>query len=523
VTVLTENAVLAQESPQAGEFAALYAIAQILGAQSGQREILAQVLEVLEVRLGMTRGTIMLLSLDGTELVIEAAKDAPSAPEDARYRRGEGVTGRVLQTGQPAIVPRISQEPQFCDRIYRRRETPEVEMSFICVPVTLDSEVVGTLSVDIPHDENRRLEDEQRILSIVSAMISHDVKLRRLAKLEREAVEAENLQLRSDLGEDFRPENLIGNSRAMRSVYQRIHQVAATDSTVLIRGESGTGKELVAAALHYASPRSRHPFIKVNCAALNEGLLESELFGHEKGAFTGALYARVGRIEQACGGTLFLDEIGDFSPVIQVKLLRVIQEREFERVGSSQTQKVDVRILTATNRDLEDAVAAGTFRQDLYYRINVFPIHLPPLRKRKDDIPVLAEHFAAKYAHRMKKPIRRISTEAIHMMFAYHWPGNVRELENCIEHAVLLSKDGTLRGGDLPSTLQTPDAGDALPSGSLRSRVALLERDVISDSLNRCGGNLSAAARELGITPRMVRYKMKNLGLGYQRPDKHSA
>jgi Nif-specific regulatory protein len=297
--------------------------------------------------------------------------------------------------------------------------------------------------------------------------------------------------------------------------------VAATDTTVLIRGESGTGKELVAAALHYASPRRRHAFVKINCAALSESLLESELFGHEKGAFTGALNARVGRIEQACGGTLFLDEIGDFSPVIQVKLLRVLQEREFERVGSSHTQKVDVRILTATNRDLEAAVEAGTFRQDLYYRINVFPIHLPPLCERKDDIPVLANHFVAKYAHRMGKPIRRISTAAIHMMFAYHWPGNVRELENCVEHAVLLSKDGTLRGADLPSTLQTPEAGEAPAPGSLKARVALLERDVITDTLNRCAGNLTAAAREIGITPRMIRYKMKNLGIDYRRLFKH--
>jgi Nif-specific regulatory protein len=512
---------LVSDQDEAREFAALYAIARILSTQSGQREILAQVLDVLEVRLGMTRGTIMLLSLDGTELVVEAAKDAPSLPDEARYRRGEGITGRVLQTGRPAIIPRISQEPQFCDRIHRRRETPEPEMSFICVPVALGSEVVGTLSVDIPYDENRRLDDEQRTLSIVSSMIAHDVRLRRLAKLEREALEAENLQLRSDLGEDFRPENLVGNSRAMRSVYQRIHQVAATDTTVLIRGESGTGKELAAAALHYASPRARHAFVKVNCAALSEGLLESELFGHEKGAFTGALFARVGRIEQACGGTLFLDEIGDFSPVIQVKLLRVLQEREFERVGSNHTQKVNVRILTATNRDLEAAVKAGTFRQDLYYRINVFPIHLPPLRERKDDIPVLAEHFAAKYAHRMGKPIRRISTAAIHMMFAYHWPGNVRELENCIEHAVLLSQDGTIRGADLPSTLQAPEAGEAPSPGSLGDRVSQLERDVITDTLSRCNGNLTQAARELGITARMIRYKLKKFGIDYHRLYKH--
>ncbi|MBD3166084.1 AAA domain-containing protein, partial [bacterium] len=241
-------------------------------------------------------------------------------------------------------------------------------------------------------------------------------------------------------------ENIIGNSNEMQAVYQRIHQVARSETTVVIRGESGTGKELVASAIHYSSDRADKPFIKVNCAALSENLLESELFGHEKGAFTGALYQRAGRIEEAEGGTLFLDEIGDFSPAIQVKLLRVLQEREYERVGSNATVKADVRIIAATNRDLEADVEDGRFRQDLYYRINVFPIYIPALRDRREDILQLVDYFAAKYARQMGKDIHRISTEAINMMVAYHWPGNVRELENCIEHAVLLSNDGVVHG-----------------------------------------------------------------------------
>ena len=253
----------------------------------------------------------------------------------------------------------------------------------------------------------------------------------------------------------------------MRDVYSQIHQVATGDITVLIRGESGTGKELVAHAIHYSSPRSKGPFIKVNCAALNENLLESELFGHEKGAFTGAIQSRKGRMEESDGGTLFLDEIGDFSPMTQVKLLRVLQERQFERVGSNRTIKTNTRIIAATNRDLEKAVLEKVFRQDLYYRINVFPIFLPPLRDRKDDILLLADFFVEHYSKKMTKDVRRISTPAINMMVAYHWPGNVRELENCIERAVLLSNDGVIHGHHLPPTLQTSDASDTIGTGSL--------------------------------------------------------
>jgi Nif-specific regulatory protein len=306
---------------------------------------------------------------------------------------------------------------------------------------------------------------------------------------------------------------MIGDSDPMRLVYERIRQVAEADTTVLIRGESGTGKELVAAAIHYLSGRSDKPFVKVNCSALSEGLLESELFGHEKGAFTSALHARAGRIEEANGGTLFLDEIGDFSPTVQVKLLRTIQEREFERVGSNKTIHVDVRILAATNRDLESLMKDGKFRADLFYRINVFPVFLPPLRERKDDVLALANHFSQKFAEKMHKPIRRIATSAINMLMAYHWPGNIRELENCIEHAVLLSRDGVIHGRDLPPTLQMPAALRQNSDGTLRSNVAQLERDMLVDALKRASGNVSAAGRELGVGERIVRYKIRKFGI----------
>jgi Nif-specific regulatory protein len=303
----------------------------------------------------------------------------------------------------------------------------------------------------------------------------------------------------------------------MRDMYKQIHQVAGSDTTVLIRGESGTGKELVAHAIHYSSRRAKEPFVKVNCAALNENLLESELFGHEKGAFTGAIQSRKGRLEEAHGGTLFLDEIGDFAPATQVRLLRVLQERQFERVGSNRTLTTDARIIAATNRDLEKAVEQRVFRQDLYYRVNVFPIFLPPLRERRDDILLLADYFVEQYSNKMGKDVRRISTPAINMMVAYHWPGNVRELENCIERAVLLSSEGVIRAHHLPPTLQTSDASDTIGTGSFKERVNLFERDIIIDALKRCNGSLAAAARDLGSTARIVRYKVKELGIDYRK------
>jgi Nif-specific regulatory protein len=303
----------------------------------------------------------------------------------------------------------------------------------------------------------------------------------------------------------------------MRDVYRQIHQVAGSDTTVLIRGESGTGKELVAHAIHFSSPRSDGPFVKINCAALNENLLESELFGHEKGAFTGAIKARKGRLEEANNGTILLDEIGDFSPATQVKLLRVLQEKEFERVGSNRTLKTNARIITATNRDLEKAVDKGSFRHDLYYRINVFPILLPPLRDRKDDILLLVDFFAEQYSKKMNKDIRRISTPAINMMVSYHWPGNVRELENCIERAVLLSSDGVIHGHHLPPTLQTSDSSGTIGAGSLTERTNLFERDLIIDALKRCNGNLAATARDLKTTARIIRYKVNELSIDYRR------
>jgi Nif-specific regulatory protein len=290
----------------------------------------------------------------------------------------------------------------------------------------------------------------------------------------------------------------------MQEVFDLIAQVSGSEATVLIRGESGTGKELIANAIHYNSKRAEMPVIKVNCAALPETIIESELFGHEKGAFTGAVTARKGRFELANGGTIFLDEIGDLSPTTQVKLLRILQEREFERVGGNETIKSSVRVIAATNRDLEQLMAEGRFREDLYYRLNVFPIHVPPLRSRKSDIMLLADYFTEKYSSKNNKNIKRISTPAIQLLTSYHWPGNVRELENCIERAVLISTDDVIHGNHLPPSLQSAESTGTEIHNTLQQAIDELEKELILDALKSCSGNMTKAAKMLGISERIM-------------------
>ena len=302
----------------------------------------------------------------------------------------------------------------------------------------------------------------------------------------------------------------------MRDVFQMISQVSRSNATVLIRGESGTGKELAANAIHYNSLRSKSPFVKVNCAALPSNLIESELFGHEKGAFTGAIRQKRGKFELANKGTIFLDEIGSVGLDVQVKLLRVLQEKEFERVGGYATIKVSVRIIAATNKNLEQAIEEEVFRSDLYYRLNVFPIYMPPLRERKTDVLLLADHFLEKYAKENHKDIHRFSTPAIDMLIQYHWPGNVRELENCIERAVLLCEEGVIHSYQLPPTVQTAEESDTLPGRSLEDAVANLEREIIIDSLKSTRGNMAKAAQVLETTERKFAYKAKKYGVDYR-------
>jgi Nif-specific regulatory protein len=500
------------------ELQLLLEISKILDRSLDLREIVGPVIEALAQHLEMVRGTLSLLNRETGEITIDAAHGlSESQKEKGRYRLGEGVTGKVIQSGKPMVVPRVSQEPQFLNKTGARSGLRKKDIAFICVPIRIGNETIGALSADRLLPKEVSLEEDVRLLSIIASMIAQAVRLRREAQEERRRLEEENLRLQNELKERFKPSNIIGNSKQMQEVYDQIAQVSRSNTTVLIRGESGTGKELVAHAIHYNSERAQKPFIRVNCAALPETLVESELFGHEKGAFTGALTTRQGRFELAHGGTIFLDEVGDFSPATQVKLLRVLQEREFERVGGNQPIKVDVRVVAATNRDLEGMIAEGKFRQDLYYRLNVFSIHLPPLRDRKADILLLADFFVAKYSRANHKSVKRISTPAIDMLMSYHWPGNVRELENCIERAVIVSSDEVLHGYSLPPTLQTAEASGTATKGPLQASLDNVEREMLTDSLKSCRGNMAKAARLLGITERLMGLRVKKHGIDSRR------
>ncbi len=500
------------------ELTLLFEISQTLDRSLDLRSVLQPVLEAMARHMGMMRGTLTLLNRDTGEIFIEAAHGL-SEHERRRgiYRPGEGVTGMVIKSGKPVVVPRISKEPMFLNRTGARKELSKEEISFICVPIKLGNEVFGALSADRLFRDEVSCHEDVRLLSIIASMIAQAVRLRQSAMEERQRLMEENTRLQEELQNRFRPSNIIGNSRAMQAVYDLIANVCRSDTTALVTGESGVGKELVAHAIHYNSHRASKPFVKVNCAALPETLIESELFGHEMGAFTGAVRERKGRFELASGGTIFLDEIGDFSPSTQIKLLRVLQEREFERVGGSRTIKTDVRIIAATNRDLNALIQESKFRQDLYYRLNVFSIHVPPLRERKTDIPLLADYFVERYSKLNHKKIQRISTPAIDMLMSYHWPGNVRELENCMERAVLLSEDEVIHGHHLPPTLQTAEATGTTHNGTLQEELDKVERELILDALKSSRGNMAKAARQLGLTERVMGLRVARHQVDYRR------
>jgi Nif-specific regulatory protein len=473
------------------------------------------VLETMDRQMGLRRGTLTLLNRTTGELCIEASHGlSPRAVQRGRWRAGEGLVGKVAQSGRHLIVRRISDEPDFLDRTGARRGLDPGQLSFICVPIKLGGEVVGTLSADRGVSESE--EDYQRdlrLLATIASMIAQALRLRQNAEEERQRLLKENSRLQEELSTRFRPSNIIGTAKAMRPVYDLIERVSRSDATVLILGESGVGKELIAQGIHYSSPRASRPFIKVNCAAIPQSLLASELFGHEVGAFTGAVRQRKGRFEQAHGGSIFLDEVGDLPAATQAMLLRVLQEREFERVGGNAVVQVDVRVIAATHRDLQKLVAEGKFREDLCYRLDVVPIHVPPLRERATDIPLLADFFVERYARANNKTILRISTPAIDMLTAYHWPGNVRELENCIERAVLLSDDEVIHSHHLPPTLQTAEATGTSHSGTLPDALARLERELLQDALKEARGNCARAARALDISERVMGLRVRQYGI----------
>jgi Nif-specific regulatory protein len=505
-----------EQAIQIRRLSALLEVSQALGSTLDLHAALERVLEILDRELGMKRGAIALLDEASGQLQIQYAYGlSESERRRGRYRLDEGITGRVVSTGKPVVVPQVSKEPLFLSRT--RKRPAGQEESFLCVPIKDRRKTIGALSVTYPFKQNRDYDDSIKLLSIAASMIAQSLRLAHLVEQEKAQLADENALLKRELQEKYDFRNIVGTSKEMREVYEQIAQVAHTNTTVLIRGESGTGKELVAHAIHYNSPRAAKPFVKVNCAALPESLIESELFGHEKGSFTGAHARKRGRFELAEGGTIFLDEIGDLSPSLQVKLLRVLQEREFERVGGTETVRTNVRLITATNVNLEQAVQEGRFRSDLYYRLNVFSIYLPPLRERKTDILLLADHFLEKYSRQNGRRIKRISTPAIDMLMSYHWPGNVRELENAIERSVLVCDGGAIHGYHLPPTLQTAEGSGTLTRMSLQQAIEAYEKDLIQDALKSARGNRARAARLLDTTERIIGYKVQKYEIDCRR------
>jgi Nif-specific regulatory protein len=491
-------------------------INQALSSTLNLRAALHRVLETLHRHFGVIRSMVTLLDAESGQLQIEAADGVQPEGRHARYDVGEGITGKVVESGKPVVVPQASREPSFLNRT-ARKDLHRREITFISVPIVPAGKPIGALSVDLSFRKDRDYDRDLQFVRVVASMIAQAIKVHELVETERQRLLDENIHLREELKERYDFSHIIGTSGPMRQVYEQISKVARTNTTVLIRGESGTGKELIAHAIHYNCPRAKKPFIKVSCAALPESLIESELFGYEKGAFTGAHARKKGRFELAEGGTLFLDEIGDINLATQVKLLRVLQEREFERVGGTEPVKVNVRLIAATNKDLEKAIAAGTFREDLLYRVNVFAIFVPPLRDRKPDVMLLADHFLEKYATEHGKHIKRISTPAIDMLMAYHWPGNVRELENIIERAVLVCDGNVVHGHNLPPTLQTGEASGTVMNLALDEAVEAYEKDLIQDALKTTRGNRAKAAKLLHSTERIIGYKVKKYRIDWQR------
>ena len=488
----------------------LYEITKALHVSLDLRRSLYKVLDLLAQHLGMDRSSITLLNPETSEIHIEVAHGISSrAKTRGRYKLGEGITGRVIASGRPMAVPRIDDEPLFLDKTRTRQKTDKSKIAFICVPVKEDGRVIGAISVDRSTEDSATMDEDVRLLTIISGLIAQKAALLEKINRQQNLLREENIRLRKELNKKYSFTNIIGNSRKMQEVFYLINQVAKSNANVLLLGESGTGKELVANAIHYNSLRADKPLIKVNCAALPENLVEAELFGYEKGAFTGANSQKAGKFELANGGTIFLDEIGSLALESQGKLLRILQERELERLGGTRTIKVNIRLIAATNKDLAKAVDGNTFREDLFYRLNVYPIYLPALREREADVLLLADYFLEKYAKEYGKDIRRISTPAIEALNQYHWPGNVRELENCMERSVLLCDDQVIHSFHLPPTLQTAKDTGTQQSQSLEEAVGRFEREILIDALKSTRGNMRQAARALQTSERIFGYKVK--------------
>ncbi|MEW6595754.1 MAG: nif-specific transcriptional activator NifA [Thermodesulfobacteriota bacterium] len=520
------------------EVQALYQIAQLVGSALDLDKALAEILRAMHEILRMERATLVLADESGKRLAIRASYGLTRAEQSRGiYQSGEGIIGKIYESRYPCVVPDIHREPLFLNRTGARSHLPKGEISFIGVPVMLSDRVVGVLTADRLFGPEVSFEEDVRFLTVVATLIGQFLNLHQAISQKERVLLEENVTLKAELRYRYSHHGIIGQSKATQEVFRAIDKVAPSRATVLLLGESGTGKELVARAIHEAGSRHDHPFIKVNCAALPENLLESELLGHEKGAFTGALGMKKGRFELADGGTLFLDEIGEMPITLQAKLLRVLQERQFERLGGSRTITVDVRVIAATNRSLEAAVAEGTFRPDLYYRLNVVPLLLPPLRDRREDVPLLLDHFLRESNRNNQREVR-LSRAVLRFFEEYNWPGNVREMQNLIERLVIMADREWIEINSLPSYMMeapsaAPDnerrhggAGTSTLNGRPESfpaedggsgrRLLDLEKEEIVAALRRNGWVQARAARELGLTQRQIGYKMRKYGL--ERP-----
>ncbi len=486
----------------------LLEVSRVLNSSFDLEKNLTRVMRVLGDYLEMERGSVFLLDNATREIRIVAAHGLTKDQiKRGKYRIGEGIVGRVVERGSPMIIPDVGEEPLFLNKTGSRMKRSGI--SFLCVPIKFKGESIGVLSADkIFKDKAITIDEDVRVLEIVASIIAQYAILWKHYRESEQ--ERENLKL--ELRGRYSLPNIIGDSDRMQAVFEAVHRVADSRTTVLLHGESGTGKELIAKATHYMSPRSKGPFVKFNCASIPEGLLESELFGHEKGAFTGAIASRKGKFELADGGTLLLDEVGDLPFALQPKILRVLQEKEFERVGGEKTIKVDVRLIAATNRNLEELMLKGRFREDLYYRLNVVPIYMPPLRERKEDILPLTEHFLKRFNNENKKSIS-LSSGAFKVLEGYRWPGNVRELENTIERLVVMSNGTTIEPSDLPVHLNVHSSRENLLRESLTSGIGEIERSSILHALEETGWVQAKAAKMLGITPRQIGYKMKKYAI----------
>jgi Nif-specific regulatory protein len=493
------------------ELTLLFEISNLLNKNSKEiKVLLTPIMDSLLNYLKAERTILTILNRTNSKIYIELASGlTDEEKERGLYEIGEGIIGRVVETGQPMVIPDISISNQFLNKTGAPTRINDQTVSFICIPIQDENNIIGTLSIHKLYNRHISFSEDVRILSIVGTMIAQVVRTRQEYLEEIERLQEENYKLHAELIDRINPANIVGNSGKMQMVFDLINMVAPINATVIIRGESGVGKELIADAIHFNSERKNQPFIKVNCAALPENLIESELFGHEKGAFTDAKETRKGRFEAADNGTIFLDEIGDLPLSTQIKLLRVLQSHEIERLGSSTPIKIDVRVICATNRNLEELMEKELFREDFYYRVNGFPVFIPPLRERINDLPGLVDHFILKINQKHGKNIKRISSSAIDMLMVYHWPGNIRELENCIERACILSTDGVIRSHNLPPTLQTARSSNTKQRGTLEHAIESMEKQMLLDALEMSKGNLAKGAEILGITERMMGIRIK--------------